>query len=92
LEEASREVVPPTTLPAGFKGIRIENKLTREFWHFERADALQNVGEAFAFVGRQWAPGVYQIDNKTDEDLEVVGGGIIKAGRVAILRAHGHGI
>ena len=92
IEEASREIVVSPALPVGFRGIRVENKLTREFWHFDRVDALQNVGEAFAFVGRQWTPGIYQIDNRTDEDLEVIGGGIVRAGRVAILRAHGHGI
>lgn len=89
------QALPP---PAGFElyGIRVENRLTRQVWHFEDVESLyfaSCVEGQFAIAGKQWTPGVYNIHNATADDLYVITGGrthSLKADERVMLKAHNH--
>ena len=75
-------------------GIRVENRLTRQVWHFEDVESLYFVScveGQFAIAGKQWRPGLYDIHNQTADDLYVITGGKthhLPMGKRIVLRAH----
>lgn len=79
-----------------FRGIRVENRLTRQIWFFENVKSLyflSCVEGQFAIAGRQWVQGVYDIYNKTADDLDVITSGCtshLPAGGRIVLKAHSH--
>jgi hypothetical protein len=76
--------------------VRIENRLTGQVWYFESVNSLYFLScleGQFAFVGKQWVPGIYDIHNLTADALNVVihGEGYkVNAGGRMMLKAHLH--
>lgn len=91
-----RSPSPPEKESLELYGIRVENRLTRQVWHFEDVESLyfaSCVDGQFAIAGKQWTPGVYNIHNATADDLYVITGGrthSLKAGERVMLKAHNH--
>lgn len=90
-----RAASPPKEEDLDLYGIRVENRLTRQVWHFESVESLyflSCVEGQFALAGKHWMPGVYDIHNQTADDLDVITGGktyhLPVGGRV-VIRAHG---
>lgn len=91
-----RAAPPPEEEGLELYGVRVENRLTRQVWHFESVESLyflSCVEGQFAIAGKQWTPGVYDIHNQTADDLYVIVDGkthhLPIGGRV-VLGAHSH--